>query len=229
MRIAVGRVNSINLDSDGRQAAWITCPSGQVPAPGQYMLAQASEGYGEYLAYPLFPGELGSDGFLAAPPLPTTWRPGAELVMCGPVGNGFNLPVGVRNLGLVALGDTVLRLMPLLSQVDAVEAAVALFADCRLPRLPETIEAHPLAALPESLAWADMLAIDLPLAKLPELHDFLGLETRQSLPCQAQVLVFADIACGGLAECGVCAVPARRGYKLACIDGPVFDLNELEW
>ena len=99
MRISVGRVTSINLDSDGRQAAWITCPSGQVPAPGQYMLAQGSEGHGEYLTYRLFPGELGSDGFLAAPPLPTTWSPGAELVMRGPVGKGFSLPVGVRPSG----------------------------------------------------------------------------------------------------------------------------------
>jgi hypothetical protein len=92
-----------------------------------------------------------------------------------------------------------------------------------------TIEAHPLAALPESLVWADLLAIDLPLARLPELHGCLGLGAREPLPCLMQVLVLADIPCGGLAECHVCAVPVGRGWKLACKDGPVFDLNELEW
>jgi len=34
--------------------------------------------------------------------------------------------------------------------------------------------------------------------------------------------------CGGLGDCGLCAVDLKRGWKLACKDGPVFDLNELE-
>jgi hypothetical protein len=33
--------------------------------------------------------------------------------------------------------------------------------------------------------------------------------------------------CAGLAACGVCAVQTRRGWKLACVDGPVFDLKEI--
>jgi hypothetical protein len=33
--------------------------------------------------------------------------------------------------------------------------------------------------------------------------------------------------CGGLAECGVCALPAHRGWKLLCKDGPVLELGEL--
>jgi hypothetical protein len=42
----------------------------------------------------------------------------------------------------------------------------------------------------------------------------------------AQVLVVTPAPCGGLAECGVCAVTTRRGWKMACKDGPVFSLNE---
>jgi hypothetical protein len=30
-----------------------------------------------------------------------------------------------------------------------------------------------------------------------------------------------------MGECGVCAVNLRKGYKLACKDGPVFDLRSL--
>jgi hypothetical protein len=33
--------------------------------------------------------------------------------------------------------------------------------------------------------------------------------------------------CAGLADCGVCAVELRRGWKLACKDGPVFDLRDI--
>jgi dihydroorotate dehydrogenase electron transfer subunit len=44
-----------------------------------------------------------------------------------------------------------------------------------------------------------------------------------------KALVMTPIPCGGIAECGACAVPAHRGWKLACRDGPVFNLNELAW
>ena len=33
---------------------------------------------------------------------------------------------------------------------------------------------------------------------------------------------------GGQGECGVCAVRTRSGWSLACKDGPVYDLAELE-
>jgi NAD(P)H-flavin reductase len=33
--------------------------------------------------------------------------------------------------------------------------------------------------------------------------------------------------CGGVADCGACAVETRLGWKLACEDGPVFDLIDL--
>ncbi|HMP39754.1 MAG TPA: hypothetical protein PKA05_05185, partial [Roseiflexaceae bacterium] len=31
----------------------------------------------------------------------------------------------------------------------------------------------------------------------------------------------------GVGACGVCAVEVRRGIRLLCEDGPVFDLKEL--
>ena len=42
----------------------------------------------------------------------------------------------------------------------------------------------------------------------------------------AQALVTPPMACG-VGACQGCAVEMRRGIRLACTDGPVFDL--LEW
>ena len=95
--------------------------------------------------------------------------------------------------------------------------------------MPASYEINPLRLLPDALAWADFLALDAPLPRLAELRSLLGLRPDQHLPCLAQVLVETPMPCGGVAECGVCAVPARRGWKLACQDGPVFNLDELEW
>ena len=88
---------------------------------------------------------------------------------------------------------------------------------------------RPLIDLPSAVSWADFLAIDSSLESLPELRSCLGLRPGELSPCPGQVLVFAAMPCGGFAECGVCAVHTRQGWKLACKDGPIFDLNELDW
>jgi dihydroorotate dehydrogenase electron transfer subunit len=80
----------------------------------------------------------------------------------------------------------------------------------------------------EALAWADYLALDVPPDGLDRLRDRLGLDPTSDLAASAQVLISMAMPCGWGA-CGACAVKARRGWKLACKDGPVFDLNVLEW
>jgi hypothetical protein len=106
---------------------------------------------------------------------------------------------------------------------------VALYTDASLPWLPAALEVQPLQNISESLGWADFLAIDIPLASLSNLRPTLGLGAGERLPCPGELLIETPMPCGGLADCGACAVPGRRGWKLACKDGPVFDINEIEW
>jgi hypothetical protein len=61
------------------------------------------------------------------------------------------------------------------------------------------------------------------------LRNMIGLSEGIGLPCPAQVLITTPMPCAGLAKCGACAIASRRGWKLACEDGPVFDLNHLKW
>lgn len=221
-----GKVAEIQLDSGGGAAAWITCPQQAIPAPGQYLLARDHD---PVLPVPLFPGVFSDQGFLAAPPVPVTWAPGTSLKLRGPLGNGFQIPVRIQSLALVGMGDTIARLLPLTTQALQVNLAIALFADTPLPTLPLALEAHPLSALPEASSWADFMVVDLPLEALPKFRETLGLSPERHLPCRGQALIVAPMPCGGLADCAVCAVPARRSWKLACKDGPVFNLDELEW
>ena len=233
MRVHTARVTEIQLDAAGL-AAWIECPPAAIPRPGQYVLAHDPEDRSAPLATPLFPAALSAGGFLAGPPVPPLWTPGTGLLLRGPLGRGFTLPMNYRRIALVALGDTAARLAPLIPVALGQEAALALFSDAPLPAwLPSAVEAYPLSALPELLTWADFIAIDLPLATLPDLRLRLGLgssaDHNPPLHCPAQALVLAPMPCGGLGECGVCAVPAHRGWKLSCLDGPVFDLHETTW
>jgi hypothetical protein len=135
-------------------------------------------------------------------------------------------------LALVAAGDSIARLLPLATGSSS-SIAVALFTDAPLPTLPSSLEAYPLGDLPESIGWADFLAIDMSLHDLPDLPARMGIFHGGVPPCPGQALVQAPMPCAGLGDCGVCALETRhtrragRSWKLACKDGPVFDLTEL--
>lgn len=229
MRTALGRITELQLEPNGSAGAWISCPPQVVPAPGQYTLAWAEDDAAAPLTTPVFSGAFRDDGFYAVGPLPPTWQPGTSLLLRGPLGHGFDRPASTRRVALAALGSTAGRLLALVGPALESGAAVALFAGCPLPPLPSDLEVAPLSSLPDALAWADWLALDLPAASLPALRPVLSLAPNMSPPCPARLLLLTEMPCGALAECGACAVPARRGWKLACKDGPVFDLRDLEW
>jgi NAD(P)H-flavin reductase len=223
-----GRVVEVVQGAGRRQAVRLSCPPAAVPAPGQYLLADDGSPY-TVVPLPLFLHHRSDDGFLAAPPAPVSWRPGLQLALTGPQGRGFQLPAGARRAALVCLESGFERLMPLARQALHTSAAVALFGDCPLPDLPADLEAYPLSAFPEALQWADFLALDLPVEALPSLASNLGLAVNQVLPFPAQALIDTPMPCAGLADCGICSLPAGRGWKLACSDGPVFNLSEVNW
>jgi dihydroorotate dehydrogenase electron transfer subunit len=94
--------------------------------------------------------------------------------------------------------------------------------------LPLEIEILPIEGLADLLPWADYLVVDLPRESLPQLRRAMRLPADQRASIDVEVLLDTPTPCGGAAECGVCAVKTRRGWKLACKDGPVFDFNLLE-
>lgn len=224
MRWHTGWVREVRGDGSGHNAAWVSCPSPAIPAAGRYLLASDENAV---LSTPLFASQVLEDGFLAAPPVPPIWMPGTPLSLRGPLGRGFSIPEGVRRLALAALGDTAARLLPLVNLAIRRDISVAVFTETPLSPLPAVVEINLLGALPDALSWADCLVVDLPVDALPRLGAALGLSPTSRLPCPGQALVIVPMPCGGMADCGVCALPARKGWRLACKDGPVLDLGEL--
>jgi dihydroorotate dehydrogenase electron transfer subunit len=222
-------LTEVRLDPDGLLSGLVECPPGLAPAPGQYLLAHAS-GSAETLPAALFPAGLlpTPSGFEIAPPLPPGWTSGTRLVARGPLGRGFTLPGSARQVALVAAHGSPHPLIPLAGAALVQGAAVALYAR-RVPAgLPSEVEVLPLDALAEVLGWADFIAIQMQPGGLGALRRRLGLAPHAILPVPAQVLLQVPMPCGGTGECGICAVATRKGWKLTCKDGPVFDFNELE-
>jgi hypothetical protein len=137
------------------------------------------------------------------------------------------MPAGVRRIALVAMGNTAARLRSVVDLSIRRDIAVALFTDQALASLPAQVEVNPLSALTDALAWADFIIIDVPLNQLSHMRSALGLSSDALLPFPGQALVVAPMPCAGLAECGVCALPVQRGWKLLCKEGPVVELNGL--
>jgi NAD(P)H-flavin reductase len=195
--------------------------------PGQYLLAQAVN-QPETLPLPVFHcGAEGRQLHLAAP-LPETWQVGTLIALRGPLGSGFHLPPGARKVALAALDGGPQRLITLVDRTLQQGGDVALYCSMDVPAaLPLAVEVLPLNQLPQALTWADYMALDVPVEMLPDLPDHLGLKERMRCPCPTEALVVAQMPCGGVAECGVCAVHTQQGWRLACKDGPVFDVDTL--
>lgn len=225
MHTGIGQVVELVLENGLRQAR-IACSADLVPSPGQYLLGGAASS-SDLLPVPLFSTESSFRGFTASAPIPETWTPGTEITLRGPLGQGFKLPASARRVALVPFDDSSARLRGLIRPALAQGAAVVLLSDSDGEHLPDEVEVQPFSALDEVMSWADYLAFDVLRESLPGLRERLGARDQASVGKEAQALVFAPVPCGGLADCGVCAVTLKSNWRLACKDGPVFGLGEI--
>lgn len=224
MNTAKGQIAELILQN-GLRYARITCPVNLTPSPGQYLLS-SNASFLDPLPVPLFSTESTPLGFIAA--VPDHWHPGQEVSLRGPLGRGFVLPPFARKVALIAFDDSPSRLRGLIKLALKQGAAVVLVCDTsEEDSLPDEVEVQPLSALDDVVRWADYLAFDVLRESLYGLKERLGGANQLSVKSEAQVLVRTSIPCGGIAECGVCAVGTKSSWKLACKDGPVFDWNEL--
>lgn len=198
------------------------------PQPGQYLSSQRADHGSTGLPTHLF-RVVGDPNLLNLAPIPEDWSPGDRLLCTPPQGNGFALPKSAQRVGLVPFDVSPARLLSLASTALSQRAAVSLFYDPPPPVdwlawVPSQVEVLPLASLQENPDWPDYLAVDLERSAISEFVDRLG---PGELHCAGQVLVHTDMPCHGLAECGVCAVHTQRGWRFACMDGPVFPMAEV--
>lgn len=166
-------------------------------------------------------------------PAPANWHPGCRVSFRGPLGHGFQLPALLRRIIMIGFDDDPSRLMPLIQSCLKLKADIVLSGEflsnpeiCK--DIPPQIELANSDQWPDLLKWADMVAMDIPIQKWQQLCDFTSRYDTLINPMNIQILIHTSMPCGGIAECGVCAVSTKRGYKMACADGPVFNLSELK-
>jgi hypothetical protein len=224
MHTGKGHVTELILE-DGEPGLRLACPAALVPSAGQYLLA--GDGSISPLPVSLIYTRSAPQGFIASASAQVQWGPGTELHLRGPLGRGFSLRPSARKVGLVALDGSPAPLKGLIAPALRQDAAIVLVCDCSPEHLPDEIEVQPLAALTEILEWADFLAVDVRRENLDLLKERLRGLDQLPVGQATQVLVHTPVPCGGIADCGVCAVTARSGWMMGCKDGPVFEWREL--
>jgi NAD(P)H-flavin reductase len=227
MPIISGEILEVRLESDGSQSGRILLSQALRIEPGQYLLVDAFRTGNAPPQAVFVLGGADRELELAAP-MPSDWVVGTQLSIRGPLGTGFHLPAGARKVALAALDGGPHRLLPLIERTLAQGGDVALYGSGDLPdHLPLAVEVLPLNQLSQAPNWADYIALDVPLEMVADLAARLELSEGRRCPCQAEVLISTPMPCGGIAECGVCAVHTNQGWRLACKDGPVFNLDIL--
>lgn len=210
---------------DGGLSGWLTWPGTLKPAAGQYLLGRALD---VPAALPCALYACGwQTGRIQVTDIPPAWNVGTAVALRGYLGQGFSLPASAGRVALAALSAHPARLRLLMQAALARGASVALYASAIPQSLPDEVEVLPLASLPEAPAWADYLAVEMDGAQARSWRKGFNLRYDQPLACPAEALVAVPMPCGAAAECNVCAVETRSGWKLACKDGPVFALASL--
>lgn len=218
--------------------------------PGQAVLVRGSWGADPYLRRTFHPVALDDETWTLRLPPSGDWAhawlrvapEGTTLDCIGPVGNGYHLREGARNILCLGESDAAWALLPAILEADAAGLAVAFAMEAALERdlipagrLPATVEYHtatPDAAgrgrlsLAGMLPWADMLLAAGSLAFYHRLTFEVEAARFGVAEGFAQALYPATFLCG-YGACQACVADIAGGRRRVCRRGPVFDLKDV--
>ncbi len=225
MKVSTARCNDLITIGDDRFQ--VKLHSDFIPRPGQFMLARFWTSTYPYLNTVVFPTTTESDGFTleikSDHPQSVDLSPGAKVDLIGPCGQPVIINRSANHLLLVA-HNSPSKLLPFAQLALERGVDVTLLVSCSYPleSLDPRIEVHqgelpPL--LENHFAWAEQVLMDF--RPEPIIHKLLD-----SISSNTYVL------CGTLFPCGVgachgCTIYTKTGWKLACKQGPFFQLSEL--
>ncbi len=230
--------------------------------PGQAILIKTGWGQTPYLRRTFYPIALDDETWAVRVPASADWGHawlsaaplGTELDCLGPVGIGFNVPLGVRHVLCVGAGELAWTLLPAVKVAESRGLAVALAVEARsvrelIPpqRLPAAVEYHIItpdmgrptqrwtelltgsASEPGQglLAWADLVLAGAPLPFYGQLAEAVKAVRYELARGVVQALYPADFLCG-VGACQACVADVAGGRRRVCLRGPVFDLADIQ-
>ncbi len=229
--------------------------------PGQAALVRCGWGQAPYLRRTFYPISIAAETWTLRVPPSGDWghawlaaaAVGTKLDCLGPVGIGFSVPLGIRNVLCVGAGEPAWTLLPVVAVAEARGLSVALAVEARTARelippqrLPASVEYHTLTADggrvagqwsellagpagapgPGLLAWADLVLAAGPLPFYSQLTAAVKAVRFEVSRGFVQALYPATFLCG-TGACQACAADITTGRRRICLRGPVMDLVEV--
>lgn len=163
-------------------------------------------------------------------------RPGDTLDLLAPLGRAIEFDASARHIVLVGEGT---RVAPLVAVAhNAIEQGCEVVLATRAASPPEVFPAHLLSAAieyrtgseslnAELIAWTDAIVASGSDELYRALADAVRAVRFRIEPGLVRVLIDRPMPCG-TGACYACAVETQHGIRLACTDGPSFDLIEFE-
>ena len=167
---------------------------------------------------------------------------GHGIDLLGPLGNGFSIHSGSKNLLLVAGGIGIAPLCFLAKEAVIHKLSVKLLSGASTSELLYPQDLLPCAVetatedgttglkgmvtdlLPDYVNWADQIFACGPMPMYRDMHAKIA----QMKGKPVQISLEVRMGCG-FGMCFGCTVKTRSGLKQVCKDGPVFDLEEICW
>jgi len=183
---------------------------------------------------------------------------GEKIDILGPLGKGFSIEPGVRNLLLVAGGIGIAPLVFLMQHassqhqitlIHGASTAVHLYPfssagkkRSELPPLPKEVQFVPVTEdgsmgkkgmatniQPDFLDWADQVYACGPADMYKAMAE-ISRRAKQNNPKLRKCQVSLEVRMGcGFGACYSCTINTRKGLKQVCRDGPVFELDDIIW
>jgi dihydroorotate dehydrogenase electron transfer subunit len=221
---------------------------------GQAVLVRAGWALEPFLRRTFYPVALDAESWTLRLPPSGDWghawlrtaTPGTSIDCLGPVGQGYSVGPGARNLLCVGEGEAAWALLPAVVGADAAGLSTALAVQTNsardmIPpgRLPAAVEYRAAtsdgsqgapglldSSLGEWLAWADAVLAAGSLGFYGQLAEAIKAVRFGVSRGFAQALHQQTFFCG-VGACHSCVADLPGGRRRVCLRGPVFDLLDL--
>jgi hypothetical protein len=235
----IERVRRINADYQHLELA-VADSVGKLK-PGQSLLVSLNETWQPYLREQWWPVNVMNNKLVIERPANLRYDPGQVVNVLGPVGQPYRFRRSLRNVLLIAYDSTptaLLMTIPWLlgNQISVTMVLLGSARDYDTQHLPPEVEI--IRGDDEmnwqnrvmTVGWADQVFVVV--SQNGEHENFTNFwhlfnDLRADIPKNYLFGVFQPILPCGMGACHACMLKMQQGMKLACVEGPSFDLTQV--
>jgi hypothetical protein len=212
--------------------------------PGQSILVKVRPQWHPYLREQWWPVSMGDNRLVIERPADIIYEPGQAVSVLGPVGEPYRYRRSLRHVLLIAYDTPPTALVPMIPLVLSHPADITLVllgsaAEYRTEHLPKEVEVVHGDA---DLNWPDRVKIagfadqvfvaantDDELMRFGKVWRLFN-ELRAHIDTNYIFGVFRPVLPCGAGACQACLIPMKgHSPRLACMDGPSFDLSQINF